>query len=408
MPRYAGLRRPKGRGGLSVPRAANDNRMGLVQPPLPITRRIAPIPMTYVPLRAPPMIGPFSTSANLLILATELTFGQLPSDLSNDWEQTANCEAWAGYAHSRLGSSQAMCASLKQVNVPSTYYDYGDPSLGYNQFSLYNYHSTTRWGTQYLQLAEAWKKLNPNAEALPWQYPSSIVPLPQSPQVSPRWPRPRCMSQPSVSPLQMPWPQGLPGIPPFVDAQSAAEAGFAAPSFSATIKPNGKAKVKPMKSPSGKPKKPQGKTEPPKGKLGKLGKAIWIGTGAASEGIEILQAAHDALPDWAKPDKHRDAYGNATEDPVPTIPEMIDALVKHGSQIDTAKMIENILNNQIEDFFYGKLSSGVKPFSQSIGHQTGLDRAAGAGGRNVQEDEDNPLLPSVSIDGSSCSIKISW
>jgi len=73
--------------------------------------------------------------------------------------------------------------------------------------------------------------------------------------------------------------------------------------------------------------------------------------GTAEEGVDLLNALYAALPR-----EYKLKYKNTEYVKTRVLPqEMLSTLYKHWDKVDKAAAVQNVINNQIEDFVYGKL-----------------------------------------------------
>jgi len=88
----------------------------------------------------------------------------------------------------------------------------------------------------------------------------------------------------------------------------------------------------------------------------------WMMINVVTESIDFVESLHQALPyrQQAKPTK-----GHAV---TPT--EMAEAIWRHRETIDVAKAVENFVNMQIEDWFYGRIDQAAN-LNQLTGAPTG-------------------------------------
>ena len=100
---------------------------------------------------------------------------------------------------------------------------------------------------------------------------------------------------------------------------------------------------------------------------------LWVAIGKFTEVEDVVKALHAALPKecqerpWQKSGRRTQAR------------DMIDNLLKCGSKIDPAKALENLINEQIEDYYYGNaIGKPGKWLNQKTGAYTGGTRLVGA------------------------------
>lgn len=102
---------------------------------------------------------------------------------------------------------------------------------------------------------------------------------------------------------------------------------------------------------------------------------LWVAINFFTESLDFLEVLWDALPDKCKRKQIREERWGRTArfqaDHYSKLEDVYNCL----GEIDVAKAITGYINNQIEDYFYGKMSAPTKKLSQQLGIISGLDRA---------------------------------
>ena len=102
---------------------------------------------------------------------------------------------------------------------------------------------------------------------------------------------------------------------------------------------------------------------------------LWVAINFFTESLDFLEVLWDALPDKCKRKMIREERWGRTAmfqaDHYSKLEDVYNCL----GEIDVAKAITGYINNQIEDYFYGKMSAPTKKLSQQLGIISGLDRA---------------------------------
>ncbi len=101
--------------------------------------------------------------------------------------------------------------------------------------------------------------------------------------------------------------------------------------------------------------------------------AIWYGLGSATELLDFLDVAYDALPDAIKAQVWREL---STSRPYGLKPQdKARAVYEHWQQIDVDKFIEGLILEQAQDAAIGKIGKKVgeasKLHNRPVGFQTG-------------------------------------
>lgn len=209
-----------------------------------------------------------------------------------------------------------------------------------------------------------------------------------------RRPRPRRRDQydlppsPAMPPVIRPPGIDLPIVPPDLD--------FEIPIGSNPLNPP-KIEWKPSRGDGSRP--PSRRKHERKVNVAAVGGIVWTGFNAATEVMDFIEAMHDALP------KHKQAKGNKGKPPSKT--DKINHIVSHPEywgEINVAEAVQNVINNQIEDFVAAIGSKPIKRVTQEIGSATGLDRAIRSGSEPWSKG--GPTIPELDIDTATGEVTI--
>ena len=137
--------------------------------------------------------------------------------------------------------------------------------------------------------------------------------------------------------------------------------------------------------------RPGGRRKEVKVRMMVVGRIAWGIVNFITESIDFLDAIHGALPYklQAKPTKgHK---------PTPT--EKAEKVWRHLDELDMAKAVENFVNNQVEDWLYGRMDQS-KNLNQLTGAPTGAGAALDGNWRPGLYDLGEPvaLSPEVHFD----------
>ena len=138
-------------------------------------------------------------------------------------------------------------------------------------------------------------------------------------------------------------------------------------------------------------RRPFGRRKEVKVRMSVAGRVVWGIVNFITESFDFLDAIHRALPYklQAKPRK-----GHAV-----TPIEKAERVWKHLDEVDMAKAVENFVNNQVEDYIFGRLSPDAQ-INQATNSPTG--KAASFGGRTESGQQFgevvNELVPEVHFD----------
>lgn len=364
----------------------------------------------WVP-RPIPAYVPFSVSGDLLNASAQMYVQAIESGWQNHWTLRHRCRDWSGTGYKAGDSYYGMgeCNSVKYIldewwDQPAQVNSYhkGNPGVTTEtDVALVNMYDTAPGGSpEYdaLLVAEGWYRLTSGEVPFPYSNGSRVNVLPD-PWVNPAKARPsvrkRCGGQPSARPWFRPMPDPSPDMPPFVDAASAREAGYSPRQYSTSARQGQKPKFRSNKGTKPRKPKPEQGEGKSKARMGKGFGQAWAWLNKATEGADWVDAAFDALPEYV-----RDEYPN------PTLDEKIEALANHHGEVDPSKFASNVVNNAIEDWYYGTTSVGPRAY-QATGMRTGMDRALNAP-RKVEGYEDDPPIPTVEINFTDCSINVTW
>lgn len=190
-------------------------------------------------------------------------------------------------------------------------------------------------------------------------------------------------ANPGEEPSENPWPDELPvydlpvfdapvvlldpptqsGVIPQVKTQTVSVSGPGDPPV-VTVKPGN-----PVQQPPGAGKKQDKPT------VVKTAGKLWVAINFFTESLDFVEVLWDALPEKCKRKKiFENRWGREATFAADHYSKLED-LYKCLGEIDVAKVITGYINNQIEDYFYGKMSDPTKKLSQELGIISGLDRA---------------------------------
>ena len=192
----------------------------------------------------------------------------------------------------------------------------------------------------------------------PWRSPDAptrpvVVPVFPAPLVVFPWPRTQLdpTPQPETQVIVIPGTDTEVSVPP----GAVSDAGLALPPevpppFSYRIPPRPRNRA------------PEGRRRERKVRMALVGRLAWGVVNFITESMDFVDAIHAALPYklQAKPTKGRR----------PTPSEKAERLWKHWDEVDVAKGVENFVNNQIEDWLWGRLDQS-KNLNQLTGAPTG-------------------------------------
>lgn len=177
-----------------------------------------------------------------------------------------------------------------------------------------------------------------NPGPVAWAPPRLDPPTPEWPEVGPR-PQPR----------PDPWP-----------SRDAAQEGSFRPG-AVEISPH--APPRPV-SPLG-PRPPGPRTKERKAGLPPWAAAVWHGLGPITETVDIIDAVYEALDKQTK----RDAYKRLGRQPTPQ--ERLEIIYRNIHKLNMGDVVKNIVENQAEDFVFGKFGKALGQASANSGRPIG-------------------------------------
>jgi len=141
-------------------------------------------------------------------------------------------------------------------------------------------------------------------------------------------------------------------------------------STSVTFSPQGRGaqsapKTHNLRPPNSKPPKNEKEA---KHKLPTAAIGILKAVNALTEGIDFVDALYKALPS-----EYRPRYRNTKHEMKSTNPlQRMEAVIKHGDKIDISDAINNLVENQIEDYVFGKIGKATGQVSKEAGLNYGM------------------------------------
>ena len=412
---YRRAARAAGRGFQPIPRAANDNRMGVVR--LPGSSGRARQYQTLSP-RAQAGLEALAQGPGALWTAAEQYHWALQGIRAQNWvqywQQCKNCNH--GYTLNAYAAGDCAWGCF----TPWQSMNWNDLTVGTTTGMQTMYIGTGRvsFGVEQIHIEEVWTRKatapasptqiprarpdlgttekNPNPKPVqdPFQYPQEWPwPLPQvgpvvRPSTQPEFaPRPHPATQPSRSPatqpIEVPFPVFQPG--PGVEPWTTPEVGVAVqpgtstdPSVQPYVQPRPWPRVQPKPQPP-KPREREGKLN-----VRAAAGAAWVGAQAAFAAVEFFGEANKTLPEGMRAPANARPHVKA------------QAVYEHWQHVDVALAFETWANNAIEDAFFGvAVGKSGKAANQASGNATGGGRAMSG---HWKEADVTPDLPTVEID----------
>lgn len=226
---------------------------------------------------------------------------------------------------------------------------------------------------------------NPNPRPRPLPRPQPGTQPEGEPAPSPR-PRPRPRPEPQWQVPPMPFPLvTVPGVVP----------GYGGPvpqpdTVEWNIPPKGPPSVSTSPGPSGPSNRPpRHKEKEKKLNVRTVAGGAWGVINLVTEGLDFLDVVWKSLP------KSAQTKGATPQQKAWDIYDNFD-------QIDWAKLVENYVNNQIEDYAYGLKGRALGVASGNLGITTGLSHSD----RAVTSYQEGVELPTISIDSETGSVTL--
>lgn len=222
----------------------------------------------------------------------------------------------------------------------------------------------------------------------PWPGGPVIVPtfpdvvITPGPVVRPA-PRPSPTPKPNPAPNPVPTPVPTP-TPPLSPSPSPSTAGG-----SVVLRP-----------PRLRNKPPPEGTKERKVNIRTVAGRAWVLINFATEGMDLVGVLHDSLPEVCK--AKRKWFNGRYH--APSMKRKAKAVFDCFEHMDLALALENYINNQFEDWFYGQLGRATGRATRNLGVTTGLNRAI----RQSNQSDFSPQLPEVVYDPATGDVSIDW
>lgn len=253
---------------------------------------------------------------------------------------------------------------------------------------------------------ETWPIMKP-VEVVPPTYPETLPEPGQQPRVQPE-PSPR--EAPTVIVL----PPFVPGMPPLVVSPPVVNPGPGQPPVPVvpppqvlTPQPGGVAVSQPITPPPGRRPPGRGEKERKVNLKNSVSPGVLSAVNAATESLDFVDAMYDGVKHLDPPGKRCSARDYHCK---------FDALYRHfeDPRFDAAAFVESWVNNQFEDYVYGRLGQATGGASRNLNLTTGLNRAINErGGASDVEDELDDIdttkpLPVVTYDPETGRWGLEW
>ena len=131
-------------------------------------------------------------------------------------------------------------------------------------------------------------------------------------------------------------------------------------------------------------------------------KSKWRGAqlvlGRVTEAADFVESLHKSLPKKYRARVYK--HPRTGEWVRPSFKRQLAAVVKHWSHVQPREAVGHLINNQIEDTFYGAQGKAAGRFNRHGGATTGTGRALNSG-RKYDPDYEGNMLPELSYDQQS-------